>query len=376
MEANGNITQTGGKLLSTGDMFITSNGGNITLTDISSDGAGIDITANEVTDPEGGTVASGDITLGTLSAREDINITNNGTGKDVTLNGNIDGTDGNSAGKLTIASKGDTTVNGSVYADGVDIDSENNIEINNNINANSGSVDFVTHDGDIIVNGEIEGAGITLNSALNIEVNKSIADNSGTVLLTTQNGDIDIAADVYGSNTAKIIANGNITQTGGTIEADGSGDSVNVISNGGNITLNGVDAYGYLTITANEISLDDGTVKSGDITLGGTISSGEETTITNKGAGRDVIINGSIVANGLDYSPYGLQITSKGDIVQNSSDASIKSNYNIILDAQGNIGSDGQYVKIDTPADKASVVEANAQNVYLAGYCRYKQRLG
>lgn len=367
MEANGNITQTGGKLLSTGDMFITSNGGNITLTDISSDGAGIDITANEVTGPEGGTVASGDITLGTLSAREDINITNNATGKDVTLNGNIDGTDGNSAGKLTIASKGDTTVNGSVYADGVDIDSENNIEINNNINANSGSVDFVTHDGDIIVNGEIEGAGITLNSALNIEVNKSIADSSGTVLLTTQNGDIDIAADVYGSNTAKIIANGNITQTGGTIEADGSGDSVNVISNGGNITLNGVDAYGYLTITANEISLDDGTVKSGDITLGGTISSGEETTITNKGAGKDVIINGSVVANGLDYSPYGLKITSKGDIVQNSSDASIKSNYNIILDAQGNIGSDGQYVKIDTPADKASVVEANGQNVYLQG---------
>ncbi|MDO8282339.1 MAG: hypothetical protein Q7U10_06920, partial [Thermodesulfovibrionia bacterium] len=258
----------------------------------------IDITAtagNAVTGAAGTLDAGGAITVD--------------AGLDITLGATVD----SELASVTLTSGNDTDINFTITAEtGVTVNADNNVSIDANILADEDGGD----DGDVTINADADnssagnvtmgnftvyGDDITITGQ-NVQVDALTADNTGAPLVMTGAGDITVSADnnvtLNDTLTAGTGVTSNITITGteGTVTQVGAGSDMLA---GGSVAVTGgagVDLNG--TIGSGTIIGNNVTIASalGSIDTTGTIDAGQDVTMD---AGQDVTVAGDVTAGGL-----------------------------------------------------------------------------
>ena len=283
-------------VLQNNESAILTAGNNMTLTSITgnigADGNAmrvdtngkVNISANGSGDGKGNawlTSADKNLTLGTASATNNLNITTTGTNASIITDGAIaagninldsakDVTIGNtvtSTGNTTITSVSDTTINGTVTSGGTTNIDANTVTVGNTGSiASTGKAEIIS-DTDVNINGTVTTDADAFISGKNITVGAAVTAATGAVLESVSDIVFNNLLNVTGGN-ATVTAGGNISQ---------SADLAKAIQTSGTLALTAGDAIGS---EATPFKIAAGDVVSAAATSGSVDIAGVEGDIT------------------------------------------------------------------------------------------------
>ena len=286
--------------------------------------------------------------------------------------GSIGSRDTSSGGAINFSAGGELQADASeaIVLNGIDTDI-----VTSTINAGTDIDLTTTNSGNIIVNDALTTTNgyISLNSAQGLDISQNI-NSSDYVKLNAQDGDISLSSDITANSYIDIDANGDITQTAGSLLANGQDSTatgISVTSNGGSITVtNASTQNGAIEINANKIEIEHPAIPgdedtpetpgytetiAGDINVGGISANGGNILIQNDAQDQNINLTGEI------RGTNDIQISSQGDISQTTNDTTLQSNGNVSLDAAGDVGSQTNSIFVNANG----TVQANGSNVYI-----------
>ena len=243
-------------------------------------------------------------------------------------NGNIAVRNRSTAGKLTTTSTSDMDVDGKGFI-AIKNESSSGAELNGSLDTANGEIAINNENGAMTVNGTIvntqantgiinRGTG-ALTIGANIDNNKGtlkLANVNGSGFTITQDADIDNNGQMFVYNDkGQLTINGNIankndnlyivSRANSTGVVTGAKSSITNTGTAGNLaikhktgTTGGVDLNGTISNTATNGQTAINNYGTGDMHVGGEVTSSNEMGIVNRASGNTMNVNATIKANG------------------------------------------------------------------------------
>ena len=268
--SDGNLTMTGGEVVSDSGSIALHAGGNLTVTDgeVVSDGGSISVASDkDLTVTKGKVLSEG----GKITLKADDNLTlDNGKvysdGGEITLHADDSlemalGEVASKGGRITLEADDLTLDNGKVLSGGGEIvmAADDNLNVfNSNVHSEGGNIALSADDDLVINNGEMYSGGgkITMDAAKNLTVSGGdVRSNGGKIALTVSNDTADLQADK------------NNPENGGLLVIKGSDiSSVSDAGNSGDIEITSLrTAMGVARVAIDDSRINAGS--TGDVKI-------------------------------------------------------------------------------------------------------------